>query len=475
MARNLPLIIEELNVIVGIVRQHLQQGRKARGSAIVVVAELYIKIFNLLANVMEWCTTNTWKRALKTARRDCYSEFADDLKKIREWSNYVFWDTVSEMACGQAALAEKMDMMRKELSTAAPRAVEFYAETKAEERKALVEGEQRVLAASDTQAIMHEWADMFIAKFHESFRSMGQDQYVMMNGMVGTVRDQQSATSGRPESRVPSQGDLRDEANLQSETAKPSGNEVRSRDEIQQHSSKLEDWYPDGHMILPVNPTDRPFLDDFIASKLTEWLKREGSHVLCLDLQHVAGDDPLSTYIAATVVSLALGAPFQTISYFCSIPPRAEVPEGRAPETIGLCELMASLVRQSVALLPDELPAQLPDFGAYRFELLDGTLRTWDAMLGLFDDLLLLAPPAMLIVLDGLQWLDGQYTTLRVQELLSVIRRHVDRPPTSALGGMKLLLTTAGHAREVVPCSKPGEHVAQEVAGRRCRVDFAVL
>jgi len=163
------------------------------------------------------------------------------------------------------------------------------------------------------------------------------------------------------------------------------------------------------------------------------------------------------------------------ISWFCSHPPKERVPEPRKPETVGLCEMMASLVRQLMTLLPEELPDDAPDLSAIRFGRLDGTLRTWEEMLQVFADLLSLAPPDLLVVLDGLDRLDSQYTSSRTEQLVTVICRRVDRLATADAGVMKVLLTTAGHCRGVVPCLRPGEHFVREEIGGRRRATFMDL
>jgi len=107
----------------------------------------------------------------------------------------------------------------------------------------------------------------------------------------------------------------------------------------------------------------------------------------------------------------------------------------------------------------------LPDTAASldeaRFQRLDGTLRTWEDMLGIFAQLLALVPGNLLIVLHGLQCLNSFDTTERIVELLDVIRERIDGQETSTT---KLLFVNEGQSRAVLPWLRRGELSLQEGA-----------
>ena len=143
--------------------------------------------------------------------------------------------------------------------------------------------------------------------------------------------------------------------------------------------------------------------------------------------------------------------------------------------------MMACLVRQLVFLLPDDLQTSTPDFSEARFAQLDGTLRTWSEMLSVFADLLALAPRDLLIVINDLQLLDHWYTSDKIREVLDVIRNFAmltsEGPDVVRMKKVKILLTTAGSSRSVLPWLQKGEWYLHEAAGpkRRGRVSGAEM
>jgi hypothetical protein len=255
---------------------------------------------------------------------------------------------------------------------------------------------------------------------------------------------------------------------------------VQTATRIRDFSQKLDDWYPDGQMLVPTYPTDLNLLHSDLVLRLIQWVVQPQSQVLYLELPTTPGEPAPSTLIAAHLVSVAVQTNRPLLSYSCALP-RGKMPEGRIPETIALCELMASLIRQLTMMLPEQLPTGCPDLSAERFAKLDGTLNTWSEMLSLFGDLIKPVQESLFIIIDGLHWLDSPYTEAKLKSLLDLIRYQMnkacetDNKPNKGKT-IKMLLTTGGHARGVVPWLRRGEHYLQEEggAGKRVRtLDFA--
>lgn len=236
-----------------------------------------------------------------------------------------------------------------------------------------------------------------------------------------------------------------------------SSEELQTRETVLNASEKLDDWFLEGQATLDIDLISTCLLEDSIARQLQQWLVQPTSRILCLETPVKQEDIEMSTFIAAQFISVATEMDMPLLSFFCSLP-RGPLPPGRIPETVALCELTASLMRQMIAILPEPLPAGCPDLRLQRFEGLDGTLRSWDQILEVFTDLLTLMPPTLLIVIDGIQWLDSAHTCSKIGELVAAIKNGARGSILEGERVAKALFTTAGHSRGVVPLLHHGEY-----------------
>ena len=289
-------MIGEISLVIDVVRGHFRRFEKPEDPLVRVIIQLFTRIFEVLAETMEWCATNSLSRALRSMRDDCFARSMKKLQDIRAWTIQVCLAAVSELVSEQAKMAEKLD----KLLAMAPRAASYYDEIGAEEKSQSVEAEQKKLSAAGAGMSRNEWKGLLMETFRDCFCLMGQNQYTMMYEMTDTVVDVRFEDSGvclgllstgRGLTRIAAvEGMQRSAAEVQPDTEmltpRPDAQLFHARrqlkNEIQRDSMSLEDWYPNGHIMFSLNPTDRPFLDQFIASKLTNWLTRQGSHIMCL-------------------------------------------------------------------------------------------------------------------------------------------------------------------------------------------------
>ena len=242
----------------------------------------------------------------------------------------------------------------------------------------------------------------------------------------------------------------------------PASRTPQTRESIERHSLTLDDFYSEGQM-HPVSlsqapsPLSQPIMYEAIAARISQWTQARDSQVLCIELpyNHNTAGPSLGSSIASYVVSSAWEVQYPILSCFCTLPRHAA--PGRTVQTMALCEMMASLVRQCVSLLPDILPEQTAGLDEARFQSLDGTLKTWPQMLGVLAQLLSLVPEGLLIAIHGLQCLDSRDTTDRVVKLLDVIRERIEGQETERTETTKLLLVNEGKSRAVGSWLKRGE------------------
>ena len=115
-------------------------------------------------------------------------------------------------------------------------------------------------------------------------------------------------------------------------------------------------------------------------------------------------------------------------------------------EQDSIFNVLYSLIRQMISLLPEQF-ASAVDFSPEQFGLLNNQLKSWEAGLAVFNGLLKLVPPLLLLIIDGIDHLD--YLTVGasyMDSLLRLLQQHVwgdgEQEPKKTL---KILFTTAGN------------------------------
>jgi hypothetical protein len=141
--------------------------------------------------------------------------------------------------------------------------------------------------------------------------------------------------------------------------------------------------------------------------------------------------------IAAALINAADEAAIPTLHLFLDWP---------SDERFPIFNLLYSLIRQIISLLPEQFISPV-DFSPEKFEKLNSQMESWEAGLAVLSGLLDLAPPLLLIIIDGIDHLDYLSVGSRdVGNLLRLLQRHVwddgDQEPKKTL---KILFTTAGN------------------------------
>lgn len=470
--------MDELNAIVSDVAKKVALFPQAKRQIRRVIIELYIKVFDLFAKLMKWYSKNN--HGLKILQKDCYSDFEAELSGIRRWADLIKSEVLTNLVLElRQARQEDRQYQRhflEELQRVSQIAGKYYEVQKSTSAQQVVQREQLLLASPDLQH--QSFVDLMTVKFNQHFKVLGASQIVTLASMAeamtanhlpaGVSENALSVHTGNGCPGMVAQTPETTPCNTQTLEELPNSlpsARAQSRDDIERYSRVLDQWYPDGHT-LPLRqtrgPVSQPVLHDKTTAQISQWTRAQRSSILCVQFPYSPGQATIGGELASFVVSTARKADYPVISYFCTLP-RNGVAEGRSLQTVGLCEMMVSLLRQLAAILQDPLPAaSTVSLEEKRFLELDGTLKTWDQMLSLFAELLSLASRSMLVVLHGLQWLNSEATTAPIQELLGVVRKSIDELGQPAAQIIKVLLVTDGQSRAAKGCLRRGEYLVDE-------------
>lgn len=463
MASGLPKIVDELNSIVRDIAKKIDLYPQAKRQIRRVLIELYIKIFDLLSRLMEWYSKN--KHLFKILRKDCYNDFESDLRDIRTWAGLIRSEVQTNMVLEMRQVQDenRAYLMQEQQRTAEVAEKYFGASAK----------ETMVQMAREQQNLLEAFENRLMSRFSHCFKTIGACQTGTLASMAETISPSPRLGAldpaiGYNQDRVIAIGESTEVAidiMTVHTTNEPSSTATQlpqiTRSEIERHSRILDNWYPEGHMhpIQRPGPPTRPEMYEALAARLSKWTRSRSSQILCIQLPYKNNttiSPSLGSSIASYVVSSAWEVHYPILSYFCSLPRTA--PPRRTVQTVALSEMMAALVRQGVSLLPEGvLPGTAAGLDEARFRGLDGTLRTWEGVLGVLAQVLALVRGDLLVVLYGLQGLDGEATTERVVELLEVFRKRVDCGERETMGTTKVLLVNEGRSRAVVPWLRRGE------------------
>lgn len=474
MATGLPKIVDELNAIIKDVAAKMKLYPKASQQMKRVMTELFTRIFDLLGKLMKWYTKHNshWK----IMKKDCYNDFESALRDIRNWVDIVTkgaWNNfVLEM---RRAREEDRDAREVERNARERFREDMHKVAKiAEDYYEMQQDTARQQAAQLKLLTPEAFADIFMRKFFPLFDKVGAGQTYIMASMAETIS--QETTNAAALGSLASQPFSAQGGNAIDQALDTAADDsvdfldlstddqtltalLRTKEEVERHLQILDEWYPDGHVhpvYLGQDLMSRSSLHESIASRLLQFINGTESEVICLQLPYDSQKGSSGSKIASHVVSTAHEVDYPIISYFCTLP--TTVPDGRTTQTTALCEMMACLTRQLVMLLPDSLPEPSSvALTAARFDDLDGTLRTWNLMLSLFDDLLSLVDRNLFVVIHGMQCLNSQYTTSPIQDFLAVLRKRLDSNK-NAIQKIKILLVMEGQSFAVVPWLQRGEY-----------------
>lgn len=274
-----------------------------------------------------------------------------------------------------------------------------------------------------------------------------QDQKQLEREVIGSVNDKGKAEEGRGMTAV--QMVPPKESSLPTRALLP-------RADVEDMSRILERFFDYDRILAEASET-QTFVEMDAMEHLQSWTAMEKSGFMGVQGPASWMSESPTQLIASHYVQAARMAGLPCISYFCSLSHEVP-PEGRLRETIGLVALLYSFLKQMISHLPLQLDHQATMFQKTRFNNLDGTLRTWQDALSLFDDLLQCAePPFMLCVIHGLESLEHQATQDALQSFMKVLRNHTEDQERAESRVFKVLFTTAGLSQTIAAALREDE------------------
>jgi hypothetical protein len=209
-----------------------------------------------------------------------------------------------------------------------------------------------------------------------------------------------------------------------------------SKSELEEATCELEK-----HILNPFSHADiadsgRVYFENKIVYAIRDWSAAVGSGLLRFVAQPQASYQPVTSAISASVAKTAIDSDLPVV-YLCCI----SLPRGEERSLIStLYSLIHQLIRQR------DFSGRAMDFRASRIQELDGTISTWDKGISICSDLLLYAPSPLLVIVDGIERLEGDIREVYVDNLINLLGDKIATQDLSrrADKDLKILFTTTG-------------------------------
>ena len=396
------------------------------------VATYYAKIFLFYKDAMDWFMKRWWRRLGNAFREDFYDDYQTQIASIAKLSDEIR----REAGLGHIAVSRATLLTVEEIREDFRLGLEGLSRQLAEHQ---YQNQERAREAAEQAAER----DRLRSEEIKQERCVGLWQQVGRKGLL-TLQDQAQNFMLRhkkvegeklSDNTVPDGHSESTENNLIGGQAQGT---LLTRSDVQVRSGRLEDYIVDSETLIFEDETSGLHTEDKVVLALKEWTAKPTSRLLW-----IAGPIPNNNIsalamVSANMVSSAIELKFPIISFFYERPSQAPgLPRTR--ETIGLTALIYSLTRQLIHLLPIEIDSDI-NLSEQRFSSLDGTLRTWPQAFQLLKDLLANAPPVLLCIIHGIDFLDDYSTEPFLKDLILELERTTREADKNRL--IKVLLTT---------------------------------
>ena len=221
---------------------------------------------------------------------------------------------------------------------------------------------------------------------------------------------------------------------------------VHRNDDIKLWSSRFEEYFDREHILPLVQPQNPLLADAAFVSRLRVFTLEKKSQILYAHAEYQEENSDRLHQSSAQYVALCRSSKIPVVSHFCRLS-HEDPPSYRTRETVELTALMYSMIRQIIEIMPPDLQNTTSTFNEDRFNILDGTLRTWEEALDLFSDLVRhVNLPVLVFVIDRINVLELGSDQNIDQKLRALINRLqlLQEPVTGHGQTYKMLLTTAG-------------------------------
>lgn len=376
------------------------------------ISELYAHVFQFLRKAMQWYQSKSHHKVLNSFSSDFREKFAEQLKDIQKLSARI----------SRRANIGTMAELRDFKITSEAQSQQTWEEKEHWKRKA------------ETYEMKYEFLKSLtgkaaVGKGMANLLHMQAADFLELIGGFDNVAARGSPSPMRSPPRTVEYA----EPQLLMEPPTPGTSLTFLSRDLQDHITIFAD------PATLIYPSDI-FAEHAVVKALQNWTTSTESERLWIIGVPSKYPAP-TTSIAASVANAAseLGVPFACFCY-----PTMHTDENTTDEK-GIISMLYTLIRQVIDFIPQTVDAS--QLSAARFQALDGTLKTWEEGLGVLSDVLNIAPPLLLIIIDGLERLDfaecGEHYLL---ELLSLLQKRSETSNSDGSGNaLKLLFTTAGN------------------------------
>lgn len=407
------------------------------------IAKFYIAVFLLLADVAKWYNSSSWKKFRNSLHENFHQAYAQRLQTVERLSA-----TVRRVAdAGTAAEVRVTRLTLQEL------------QTEIGDLRAGLEGRDRERAElarqyHEEQMKQHERTREQDKLNHDETRQSVVDQLSQL--LRSQTFNEEIAKYLIAAMRKEAQRDAFHDpilvANLQMSpghattaasdlpTARPE-NKAGAPDagspnigQLQRFAERLLDYVPTGSVGVEYSDAAlESFFDVDLVVAVEEWVNTGSSRLKYMESSAISTDTPDITLVARRVVLAADALKLPTIAFFCELPAedgedeeRGALQSGGPDEEAPLLGLVYSLTYQILSLLPPQ-DQQDKIQSEDRVRTLDGSPSCWGDALTLFKDVLSLAPPWLMCVVDAISsFEEGQEQEMR--DLVAAFREAAEAP-----------------------------------------------
>lgn len=247
-----------------------------------------------------------------------------------------------------------------------------------------------------------------------------------------------------------------------------------SRSELQHWSANLEDFTTNIPELLSIIDFSTAFAGLEIIEAIRDWSQSSNSQALWVRGQFQEAYPSGTSAIAAKVISTAraMAIPFLCF-FFCidnvddEVSQRTIASPCESQEEAVVVDFVYTLIRQLIDQLPSKVKVAGKKFKT-RIEKLDGSLHTIGIALRILEELLDHAPATLLVIVDGLEQVEGSDADLIVPKVLLLLHNLAMETRGSKI--TKILYTTAGTSNALEALDTDFLHYVEAVEGRRKHV-----
>lgn len=433
--------LEEIDEIVSDVRQELAlyQAPHLKDQSI----RLCCKILAFLTFPLEWYSQKKRKRLMSSFNENLSSAYETHIQEIRRISQHiqrgVYFCGFRELREVHSSLdkirylTDSRELYQRENWRMDEKDWEIFHTAKEEHDRGMRNNGQQFLAFMSQQ-----FGDMFggnIGKPVKQILDREAEKFV-------TNRREIPPSDDNPARIVSAAQVLQD---TQEYKTGPGIEGAETREDVESASEVLNPFLDFDRFLVEGSEVNN-FVEAEAVQRLQLWTELNRPAILGVFGPASLSENSSTRLLTSNYVQAAKLSGMPCISYFCAIANETP-PPGRLRETMGLVSLLYGMIKQLILYLPLRMVSSASVLDIQQFGRLDGTLRTWEAALTLFDNLLdLVEPPFMLIAIHGLEMLEHEATNKYLGTLLLKLKdrtqgRKSDEPNDTIF---KVLLTTCG-------------------------------